>query len=60
MEALLTPVTEHFVSNNYYCFIIMSQYVMALQCNDSKPGFDLMPGFNPDWKNRKPGCEFPP
>jgi len=19
-----------------------------------------MPGFNPDWKNRDPGCKFPP
>jgi len=23
-------------------------------------GFDVTPGFNPDRKNRDPGCKFPP
>jgi len=25
-----------------------------------RPGFDLTPGVNTDWKRRDPGCKFPP
>jgi len=41
--------TRHISSQLISCLIIRI-----------KAGFDLMPGFSPDWKNRDPCCKFSP